>query len=150
MLKSQTLCKCNIWGTVVFSEAFLSGENTHRCWHCWVLLIDNDYGIVAVHIHPSIHRLLYNVKKILHFSVEPGAPTQTRIAQTFILLCVLFHCPYFPTAGFIYLFFLPWLKLQVFVCRISCGFLGAFFVYLNRQVVLFMRRPNAMTRFLTK
>uniref|UniRef100_A0AAQ5Y1U2 Chloride channel protein n=1 Tax=Amphiprion ocellaris TaxID=80972 RepID=A0AAQ5Y1U2_AMPOC len=33
---------------------------------------------------------------------------------------------------------------------ISCGFLGAFFVYLNRQVVLFMRRPNAMTRFLTK
>lgn len=35
-------------------------------------------------------------------------------------------------------------------CRICCGFLGAFFVYLNRQVVLFMRRPNAMTRFLIK
>lgn len=34
--------------------------------------------------------------------------------------------------------------------RISCGFLGAFFVYLNRQVVLFMRRPTALTRFLTK
>ncbi|XP_072317123.1 chloride channel protein 1 [Eucyclogobius newberryi] len=33
---------------------------------------------------------------------------------------------------------------------ISCGFLGAFFVYLNRQVVLFMRRPTALTRFLTK
>uniref|UniRef100_A0A8C6NZ43 Chloride channel, voltage-sensitive 1a n=1 Tax=Nothobranchius furzeri TaxID=105023 RepID=A0A8C6NZ43_NOTFU len=33
---------------------------------------------------------------------------------------------------------------------ISCGFLGAFFVWLNRQVVLFMRRPNAMTRFLIK
>uniref|UniRef100_A0A669E981 Chloride channel, voltage-sensitive 1a n=1 Tax=Oreochromis niloticus TaxID=8128 RepID=A0A669E981_ORENI len=36
------------------------------------------------------------------------------------------------------------------VIGIFCGFLGAFFVYLNRQVVLFMRRPNAMTRFLTK
>ncbi|KAA8586300.1 hypothetical protein FQN60_007869 [Etheostoma spectabile] len=36
------------------------------------------------------------------------------------------------------------------IIGISCGFLGAFFVYLNRQVVLFMRRPNAMTRFLTK
>ncbi|XP_062414516.1 chloride channel protein 1-like [Pungitius pungitius] len=35
------------------------------------------------------------------------------------------------------------------IIGISCGFLGAFFVYLNRQVVLFMRRPNAMTRFLT-
>lgn len=38
----------------------------------------------------------------------------------------------------------------VCVCRISCGFLGAFFVYLNRQVVLIMRRPTALTRFLTK
>uniref|UniRef100_A0A671XG05 Chloride channel, voltage-sensitive 1a n=1 Tax=Sparus aurata TaxID=8175 RepID=A0A671XG05_SPAAU len=36
------------------------------------------------------------------------------------------------------------------IIGISCGFLGAFFVYLNRQVVLFMRRPNAMTRFLTR
>ncbi|XP_030596701.1 chloride channel protein 1a [Archocentrus centrarchus] len=36
------------------------------------------------------------------------------------------------------------------IIGIFCGFLGAFFVYLNRQVVLFMRRPNAMTRFLTK
>uniref|UniRef100_A0A7N6B706 Chloride channel protein n=1 Tax=Anabas testudineus TaxID=64144 RepID=A0A7N6B706_ANATE len=35
------------------------------------------------------------------------------------------------------------------IIGISCGFLGAFFVYLNRQVVLLMRRPNAMTRFLT-
>ena len=34
--------------------------------------------------------------------------------------------------------------------RISCGFLGAFFVYLNRQVVLVMRRQTALTRFLTK
>uniref|UniRef100_A0A674PDN4 Chloride voltage-gated channel 1 n=1 Tax=Takifugu rubripes TaxID=31033 RepID=A0A674PDN4_TAKRU len=33
---------------------------------------------------------------------------------------------------------------------IFCGFMGAFFVYLNRQVVLFMRRPTALTRFLTK
>uniref|UniRef100_A0A8B9KWQ3 Chloride channel, voltage-sensitive 1b n=1 Tax=Astyanax mexicanus TaxID=7994 RepID=A0A8B9KWQ3_ASTMX len=36
------------------------------------------------------------------------------------------------------------------VIGISCGFLGAFFVYLNRQVVLLMRRPTALTRFLTK
>uniref|UniRef100_A0A3Q2EIA8 Chloride channel, voltage-sensitive 1a n=2 Tax=Cyprinodon variegatus TaxID=28743 RepID=A0A3Q2EIA8_CYPVA len=36
------------------------------------------------------------------------------------------------------------------IIGIACGFLGAFFVYLNRQVVLFMRRPNAMTRFLIK
>uniref|UniRef100_A0AAR2LD94 Chloride channel protein n=1 Tax=Pygocentrus nattereri TaxID=42514 RepID=A0AAR2LD94_PYGNA len=36
------------------------------------------------------------------------------------------------------------------IIGISCGFLGAFFVYLNRQVVLFMRRPNTLTRFLTK
>ncbi|XP_046703183.1 chloride channel protein 1 isoform X2 [Silurus meridionalis] len=36
------------------------------------------------------------------------------------------------------------------VIGISCGFLGAFFVYLNRQVVLFMRRPTALTQFLTK
>ncbi|XP_066539602.1 chloride channel protein 1 [Hoplias malabaricus] len=36
------------------------------------------------------------------------------------------------------------------VIGISCGFLGAFFVYLNRQVVLFMRRPTALTRFLMK
>ncbi|XP_037549249.1 chloride channel protein 1 [Nematolebias whitei] len=36
------------------------------------------------------------------------------------------------------------------IIGISCGFLGAFFVYLNRQVVLFMRRPNPMTRFLMK
>lgn len=34
--------------------------------------------------------------------------------------------------------------------RISCGFLGAFFVYLNRQVVLVMRRQTALTRFLTR
>uniref|UniRef100_A0A8D3BN84 Chloride channel, voltage-sensitive 1a n=1 Tax=Scophthalmus maximus TaxID=52904 RepID=A0A8D3BN84_SCOMX len=31
------------------------------------------------------------------------------------------------------------------IIGICCGFLGAFFVYLNRQVVLFMRRTNAMT-----
>ncbi|XP_037640227.1 chloride channel protein 1 isoform X1 [Sebastes umbrosus] len=36
------------------------------------------------------------------------------------------------------------------IIGISCGFMGAFFVYLNRQVVLFMRRPTALTRFLTK
>ncbi|TRY96199.1 hypothetical protein DNTS_009400 [Danionella cerebrum] len=36
------------------------------------------------------------------------------------------------------------------IIGISCGFLGAFFVYLNRQVVLFMRRSNVLTRFLTK
>ncbi|XP_058253346.1 chloride channel protein 1 isoform X3 [Hemibagrus wyckioides] len=36
------------------------------------------------------------------------------------------------------------------VIGISCGFLGAFFVYLNRQVVLFMRRQTALTQFLTK
>ncbi|XP_047217611.1 chloride channel protein 1 isoform X1 [Girardinichthys multiradiatus] len=36
------------------------------------------------------------------------------------------------------------------IIGISCGFLGALFVYLNRQVVLFMRRPTALTRFLTK
>ncbi|XP_027891892.1 chloride channel protein 1-like [Xiphophorus couchianus] len=36
------------------------------------------------------------------------------------------------------------------IIGIACGFLGAFFVYLNRQVVLFMRRPNAMTSFLIK
>ncbi|XP_030641338.1 chloride channel protein 1 [Chanos chanos] len=36
------------------------------------------------------------------------------------------------------------------IIGISCGFLGAFFVYLNRQVVLVMRRQNALTRFLTK
>ena len=42
-------------------------------------------------------------------------------------------------------------RTRFFSCfRISCGFLGAFFVYLNRQVVLFMRRPTALTRFLTK
>ncbi|XP_058602715.1 chloride channel protein 1 isoform X1 [Onychostoma macrolepis] len=36
------------------------------------------------------------------------------------------------------------------IIGISCGFLGAFFVYLNRQVVLIMRRPTALTRFLMK
>ncbi|KAM9839036.1 chloride channel protein-like [Aulostomus maculatus] len=36
------------------------------------------------------------------------------------------------------------------IIGIICGFLGALFVYLNRQVVLLMRRPNAITRFLTK
>ncbi|XP_076864180.1 chloride channel protein 1a isoform X2 [Brachyhypopomus gauderio] len=36
------------------------------------------------------------------------------------------------------------------IIGIGCGFLGAFFVYLNRQVILFMKRPNALTRFLTK
>ncbi|KAM6968301.1 chloride channel protein 1 [Aplochiton taeniatus] len=36
------------------------------------------------------------------------------------------------------------------VIGISCGFLGAFFVYLNRQVVLVMRRQTALTRFLTR
>ncbi|XP_016896585.2 chloride channel protein-like isoform X2 [Cynoglossus semilaevis] len=36
------------------------------------------------------------------------------------------------------------------IIGISCGFLGAFFVYLNRHVVLFMRHQNSMTRFLTK
>uniref|UniRef100_A0A8C4ZD03 Chloride voltage-gated channel 1 n=1 Tax=Gadus morhua TaxID=8049 RepID=A0A8C4ZD03_GADMO len=36
------------------------------------------------------------------------------------------------------------------IIGISCGFLGAFFVYLNRQVVLFMRRPTALVRFLTR
>uniref|UniRef100_A0A6Q2XMC5 Chloride channel protein n=1 Tax=Esox lucius TaxID=8010 RepID=A0A6Q2XMC5_ESOLU len=34
------------------------------------------------------------------------------------------------------------------IIGISCGFLGAFFVWLNRQVVLFMRKPNAMTRLI--
>uniref|UniRef100_A0A8C9SY71 Chloride voltage-gated channel 1 n=1 Tax=Scleropages formosus TaxID=113540 RepID=A0A8C9SY71_SCLFO len=36
------------------------------------------------------------------------------------------------------------------IIGISCGFLGAFFVFLNRQVVLVMRRQTALTRFLTK
>ncbi|KAL2084103.1 hypothetical protein ACEWY4_019621 [Coilia grayii] len=36
------------------------------------------------------------------------------------------------------------------IIGISCGFLGAFFVYLNRQVVLVMRRQTALTRFLTR
>uniref|UniRef100_H3B1N9 Chloride voltage-gated channel 1 n=1 Tax=Latimeria chalumnae TaxID=7897 RepID=H3B1N9_LATCH len=36
------------------------------------------------------------------------------------------------------------------IIGICCGFLGAFFVYLNRQVVLFMRRQTVLTRFLTK
>ncbi|KAJ8392880.1 hypothetical protein AAFF_G00070840 [Aldrovandia affinis] len=36
------------------------------------------------------------------------------------------------------------------IIGISCGFLGAFFVYLNRQVVLIMRRQTTLTRFLTK
>ncbi|XP_035386761.1 chloride channel protein 1 [Electrophorus electricus] len=36
------------------------------------------------------------------------------------------------------------------IIGISCGFLGAFFVYLNRQVVLFMRRPTILAGFLTK
>ncbi|KAG5842507.1 hypothetical protein ANANG_G00178360 [Anguilla anguilla] len=36
------------------------------------------------------------------------------------------------------------------IIGISCGFLGAFFVYLNRQVVLVMRMENALTSFLTK
>ncbi|XP_048882515.1 chloride channel protein 1 isoform X1 [Brienomyrus brachyistius] len=36
------------------------------------------------------------------------------------------------------------------IIGISCGFLGAFFVFLNRQVVLVMRKQNALTRFLTK
>ncbi|KAL2079984.1 hypothetical protein ACEWY4_023777 [Coilia grayii] len=36
------------------------------------------------------------------------------------------------------------------VIGISCGFLGAFFVYLNRKVVLFMRKSNTLTRFLTR
>uniref|UniRef100_A0AAY4A3P1 Chloride channel protein n=1 Tax=Denticeps clupeoides TaxID=299321 RepID=A0AAY4A3P1_9TELE len=36
------------------------------------------------------------------------------------------------------------------IIGISCGFLGAFFVYLNRQVVLVMRRQTKLTRFLTK
>ncbi|XP_029986412.1 chloride channel protein 1-like, partial [Sphaeramia orbicularis] len=36
------------------------------------------------------------------------------------------------------------------IIGIFCGFLGAFFVYLNRNIVLFMRRQNWMTRFLTK
>ncbi|XP_061823849.1 chloride channel protein 1-like [Nerophis lumbriciformis] len=36
------------------------------------------------------------------------------------------------------------------IIGITCGFLGAFFVYLNRQVVQLMRRPNTVTRFLNK
>ncbi|XP_039619662.1 chloride channel protein 2 isoform X2 [Polypterus senegalus] len=36
------------------------------------------------------------------------------------------------------------------VIGISCGFLGAFFVYLNRQVVLFIRRQTVLTKFLSK
>ncbi|XP_063055965.1 chloride channel protein 1 [Engraulis encrasicolus] len=36
------------------------------------------------------------------------------------------------------------------IIGITCGFLGAFFVYLNRQVVLVMRRQTALTRFLTR
>ncbi|KAI5621620.1 chloride channel 1, skeletal muscle isoform X1, partial [Silurus asotus] len=36
------------------------------------------------------------------------------------------------------------------IIGISCGFFGAFFVYLNRQVVLFMRRSNPITRVFTK
>uniref|UniRef100_A0A8C3STE0 Chloride voltage-gated channel 1 n=1 Tax=Chelydra serpentina TaxID=8475 RepID=A0A8C3STE0_CHESE len=36
------------------------------------------------------------------------------------------------------------------VIGICCGFLGAFFVYLNRQVVLCVRRHTALSQFLTK
>uniref|UniRef100_A0A452IHF5 Uncharacterized protein n=1 Tax=Gopherus agassizii TaxID=38772 RepID=A0A452IHF5_9SAUR len=36
------------------------------------------------------------------------------------------------------------------VIGICCGFLGAFFVYLNRQVVLCVRRHMALSQFLTK
>nr|XP_032619877.1 chloride channel protein 1 isoform X2 [Chelonoidis abingdonii] len=36
------------------------------------------------------------------------------------------------------------------VIGICCGFLGAFFVYLNRQVVLCVRRHAALSQFLTK
>ncbi|KAJ1121472.1 hypothetical protein NDU88_000009 [Pleurodeles waltl] len=36
------------------------------------------------------------------------------------------------------------------VIGICCGFLGAFFVYLNRQVVLCIRRQTALSKFLTK
>ncbi|XP_058848176.1 chloride channel protein 1-like [Acipenser ruthenus] len=36
------------------------------------------------------------------------------------------------------------------IIGILCGFLGAFFVYLNRQVVVFMRRQTVLTRFLTR
>ncbi|XP_075759492.1 chloride channel protein 1 isoform X1 [Pelodiscus sinensis] len=36
------------------------------------------------------------------------------------------------------------------VIGVCCGFLGAFFVYLNRQVVLCVRRCTALSQFLTK
>ncbi|NWT70011.1 CLCN1 protein, partial [Prunella himalayana] len=36
------------------------------------------------------------------------------------------------------------------IIGICCGFLGAFFVYLNRQVVLGVRRHKALSQFLTK
>ncbi|KYO46496.1 chloride channel protein 1 isoform B [Alligator mississippiensis] len=36
------------------------------------------------------------------------------------------------------------------VIGICCGFLGAFFVYLNRQVVLCVRRHKTLSQFLTK
>ncbi|XP_058849540.1 chloride channel protein 1-like isoform X1 [Acipenser ruthenus] len=36
------------------------------------------------------------------------------------------------------------------IIGISCGFLGAFFVYLNRQMVLLMRRQTMLTCFLTR
>ncbi|RXM98042.1 Chloride channel protein 1, partial [Acipenser ruthenus] len=41
-------------------------------------------------------------------------------------------------------------KKQQPYSKILCGFLGAFFVYLNRQVVVFMRRQTVLTRFLTR
>ncbi|XP_067833664.1 chloride channel protein-like, partial [Heptranchias perlo] len=36
------------------------------------------------------------------------------------------------------------------IIGIACGFFGAFFVYLNRQFVLFMRRQSLLTRILMK
>ncbi|XP_048850499.1 chloride channel protein 1-like [Brienomyrus brachyistius] len=36
------------------------------------------------------------------------------------------------------------------IIGISCGFFGASFVYLNRQLVLLMRRRNTLTSFLTR
>lgn len=44
-----------------------------------------------------------------------------------------------------------WQNLFIFLPFSICsGFLGAFFVYLNRQVVLGVRRHKALSQFLTK
>lgn len=54
--------------------------------------------------------------------------------------------------GWLFICFLLFgmILFHFFHFRICSGFLGAFFVYLNRQVVLCIRRHTALSQFLTK